>query len=319
MMAAVSSLLQEMGVPDAQIYTESFGGQGEVELDDDLADANITFRRSRLTCVAPAGMTLLDAADNAGVSIESSCRVGTCGSCKVQLLDGKVKMHRECVEHERATCKGRACMPGTGHVRAGDPGRITNHPPQHEEETDDTNARWNQNGFRRRGLGDGAFRRAGRRLDWPVSGNVQRVHDPQVDALDEQRLTANDAPAWTKGNFDFRLEQYVENSFHGPDDSQVREHKFEAQANYADLANTMLDAAIETVTASGDRPVVHSDRGGHYRWPGWLSRIADAKLVRSMSRKGYSPDNAACEGFFGRLKTSKQSIMGDRYTLPAGI
>ena len=24
--------------------------------------------------------------------------------------------------------------------------------------------------------------------------------------------------------------------------------------------------------------------------------------MRSMSRKGYSPDNAACEGFFGRLK-----------------
>ena len=71
----------------------------------------------------------------------------------------------------------------------------------------------------------------------------------------------------------------------------------------ADLVNTMLDAAVETVAASSDRPVVHSDRGGHYRWPGWLSRIADAKLVRSMSRKGCSPDNAACEGFFGRLKT----------------
>jgi transposase InsO family protein/transposase-like protein len=70
----------------------------------------------------------------------------------------------------------------------------------------------------------------------------------------------------------------------------------------AELVNTMLDAAIETVTASSDRPVVHSDRGGHYRWPGWLSRIAEAKLVRSMSRKAYSPDNAACEGFFGRLK-----------------
>jgi putative transposase len=71
----------------------------------------------------------------------------------------------------------------------------------------------------------------------------------------------------------------------------------------AELVNTMLDAAIQTVSASGDRPVVHSDRGGHYRWPGWLSRIADARLVRSMSRKGCSPDNAACEGFFGRLKT----------------
>ena len=29
----------------------------------------------------------------------------------------------------------------------------------------------------------------------------------------------------------------------------------------AELVNTMLDAAIDKVTASGDRPVVHSDRG----------------------------------------------------------
>jgi transposase InsO family protein len=69
----------------------------------------------------------------------------------------------------------------------------------------------------------------------------------------------------------------------------------------AELVNTMLDAAIDTVIAGSDRPLVHSDRGGHYRWPGWLAR-ADADLVRSMSRKACSPDNAACEGFFGRLK-----------------
>jgi putative transposase len=71
----------------------------------------------------------------------------------------------------------------------------------------------------------------------------------------------------------------------------------------SDLVNTMLDAAIETVVEGEFRPVIHSDRGAHYRWPGWLSRIHKAKLVRSMSRKGCSPDNAACEGFFGRLKT----------------
>lgn len=71
----------------------------------------------------------------------------------------------------------------------------------------------------------------------------------------------------------------------------------------AELVNTMLDAAVETVANRNDRPVVHSDRGAHYRWPGWLSRIGNAKLIRSMSRKGCSPDNAACEGFFGRLKT----------------
>ena len=70
----------------------------------------------------------------------------------------------------------------------------------------------------------------------------------------------------------------------------------------AELVNTMLDTAIETVAGCTNRPVVHSDRGGHYRWPGWLSRIEEEKLVRSMSRKACSPDNAACEGFFGRLK-----------------
>jgi len=71
----------------------------------------------------------------------------------------------------------------------------------------------------------------------------------------------------------------------------------------SDLVNTMLDAAIETVAGCENRPVIHSDRGAHYRWPGWLLRIHNAKLIRSMSRKGCSPDNAACEGFFGRLKT----------------
>jgi transposase InsO family protein len=70
----------------------------------------------------------------------------------------------------------------------------------------------------------------------------------------------------------------------------------------AELVNTMLDAAIETIADSSERPVVHSDRGAHYRWPGWLSRMQSAQLARSMSRKGCSPDNSACEGFFGRLK-----------------
>ncbi|MGE0188128.1 MAG: IS3 family transposase [Steroidobacteraceae bacterium] len=70
----------------------------------------------------------------------------------------------------------------------------------------------------------------------------------------------------------------------------------------AELVNSMLDAAIETVAHGATRTIIHSDRGAHYRWPGWLTRIGQAKLIRSMSRKGCSPDNTACEGFFGRLK-----------------
>jgi len=68
------------------------------------------------------------------------------------------------------------------------------------------------------------------------------------------------------------------------------------------VVNGMLDDAISSIH-SKERPIVHSDRGAHYRWPGWINRMSNAQLMRSMSRKGCSPDNTACEGFFGRLKT----------------
>lgn len=69
----------------------------------------------------------------------------------------------------------------------------------------------------------------------------------------------------------------------------------------AELVNTMLDNAIGTLHEN-EHPIIHSDRGSHYRWPGWIERMENAGLTRSMSKKGCSPDNSACEGFFGRLK-----------------
>jgi len=69
----------------------------------------------------------------------------------------------------------------------------------------------------------------------------------------------------------------------------------------ANLVNTMLDEAI-SILRSDEKPIIHSDRGSHYRWTGWIERMNNNELIRSMSRKGCSPDNSACEGFFGRLK-----------------
>ena len=69
----------------------------------------------------------------------------------------------------------------------------------------------------------------------------------------------------------------------------------------AALVNSMLDQAVATLK-NGEKPIVHSDRGCHYRWPGWIDRMEYTGLTRSMSEKGCSPDNAACEGFFGHLK-----------------
>lgn len=69
----------------------------------------------------------------------------------------------------------------------------------------------------------------------------------------------------------------------------------------ANLVNQMVSDAIATL-GPDEKPIIHSDRGCHYRWPGWIEITEKAGLVRSMSKKGCSPDNAACEGFFGRMK-----------------
>lgn len=69
----------------------------------------------------------------------------------------------------------------------------------------------------------------------------------------------------------------------------------------AEMANSSLLGACKRL-GEGDHPKIRSDRGCHYRWPGWIRICDENGLVRSMSRKGCSPDNARCEGFFGRLK-----------------
>lgn len=65
----------------------------------------------------------------------------------------------------------------------------------------------------------------------------------------------------------------------------------------------MLDNAVLALKKD-EHPVVHSDRGSHYRWPGWIERMDKYHLTRSMSQKGCSPDNSACEGFFGVIKNA---------------
>lgn len=79
------------------------------------------------------------------------------------------------------------------------------------------------------------------------------------------------------------------------------------------LVDRMLDKAIasldsNTLNALKDKKnprslIIHNDRGGHYRGGRWIERLEGLGITRSMSRKGNSGDNAACEGFFGRMKT----------------
>jgi ferredoxin-NADP reductase len=99
LMDAVKGMLTELGVPAERIQTETFIGKERPQAPpaafDGAAPATIavvTFARSHKTAVLPPQKTILEAAEDVGVNIDFSCRVGICGACRVKLLAGAVTM-----------------------------------------------------------------------------------------------------------------------------------------------------------------------------------------------------------------------------------
>ncbi|NNM77759.1 2Fe-2S iron-sulfur cluster binding domain-containing protein [Sphingomonas sp. ID1715] len=115
MMAAIKAQLAELGVAEAQLHTEAFGPASlpvepvevvaeptavatEAKSAESLAGSanvaatTITFSVAGVSAALPAGQTVLEAAEGAGVEIPYACRVGECGVCVVKLLDGEVTM-----------------------------------------------------------------------------------------------------------------------------------------------------------------------------------------------------------------------------------
>jgi putative transposase len=70
----------------------------------------------------------------------------------------------------------------------------------------------------------------------------------------------------------------------------------------------MLDRAAK-ILRDDVRPVIHSDRGGHYLWPGWLSRIDKYGLKQSMSQKACPKTTKPVRDFSEELRM-KCSITG---------
>jgi ferredoxin-NADP reductase len=122
MMAAVRRLfVHELGVPDCNILQEAFVSPPDPDtlnasaipdvaalgpapdmlasLDPDAGipmpvDAVFTvkFQRAGKTAELPADVTVLEAAEAAGVEIPFECRAGICGQCKTRLISGTVTM-----------------------------------------------------------------------------------------------------------------------------------------------------------------------------------------------------------------------------------
>jgi ferredoxin-NADP reductase len=96
MMDSTRTALLELGVPAGQIKMEAFGPAKKKEAVTPTARAaaaaTVTFSLAGKSAPLPPGETILEVADAAGVWIDNSCRVGTCGTCKVKLLSGNVTM-----------------------------------------------------------------------------------------------------------------------------------------------------------------------------------------------------------------------------------
>jgi ferredoxin-NADP reductase len=96
MMDAVKAALVALGVPEVNIKTEAFGtikrnptAKGPVS---SAIAGRVVFQASDASAPVRVDATILDAADETGVFIDSACRSGTCGSCRVRLLSGDVSM-----------------------------------------------------------------------------------------------------------------------------------------------------------------------------------------------------------------------------------
>lgn len=89
--------------PTGQLRVERFAAP-VVERDGDDTAFEVEFRRSGVTLNVDAGTSVLEAAENAGLAVASSCRDGICGSCETRVLAGTPD-HRDFLlsEAERAT------------------------------------------------------------------------------------------------------------------------------------------------------------------------------------------------------------------------
>jgi ferredoxin-NADP reductase len=81
--------------PPRSLHLERFVPIERVAREPDRA-TTVTLARSGLTLQIPAGVSILDAVEAAGVNVLASCREGTCGTCETTILSGLAD-HRDSV------------------------------------------------------------------------------------------------------------------------------------------------------------------------------------------------------------------------------
>jgi len=130
-MQSMYDLLRELGVPDARIFTESFGpsalrrrrdeGAG-IDVAQEAQEAVVEFARSKFEMPwTPEAGTLLELAEAHGLAPPYACRTGLCGTCAAALLEGEVAYrqapHADLPDGQVLTCSAVPAKVGTSPAR----------------------------------------------------------------------------------------------------------------------------------------------------------------------------------------------------------
>lgn len=116
--------LEDWGVPDAHIHFEAFGPSSvkrrpaattAAQSVPSTSDIVVTFGQSgKQLPWHPATANLLDFAEAIGISVNSGCRAGSCGSCQTKILAGEVAYTQPPeYDPEPGTCLLCMCKPKT--------------------------------------------------------------------------------------------------------------------------------------------------------------------------------------------------------------
>jgi ferredoxin len=94
----------EEAAPEGRLRTERFAAPAVARDDGDDSAFEVECRTSGVTLSVGPGTSILEAAENAGLAVTSSCRDGICGSCETRVLAGTPD-HRDFLlsDAERAT------------------------------------------------------------------------------------------------------------------------------------------------------------------------------------------------------------------------
>ena len=96
MMDSVTAMLRTLGVPADRIKQEVFlstpATTAAPSTSETPVDADVTFSKSKKTLPIPAGRTILEVGEEAGLALAFECRSGICGTCKTRMVCGRVAM-----------------------------------------------------------------------------------------------------------------------------------------------------------------------------------------------------------------------------------